>query len=400
MGSRLVEAREARGFTATRIADLISVKKQSVSQWEHGQQTPHPDHLDRLSAVLNLPKSFFFRKRSPGRERIVFYRSLSSATKSARIRAERRYSWLRDIVTYLEGFFEFPKVSFPSFALPREVTDITDDSIEIIAGECREFWALGNDPVPDITLLLENSGGICSRMAFEADTLDSFSEWALNESRPFFVLGSDKGNAFRSRMDAAHELGHIILHRHISKADFQSSAKFKRVEQQAFRFASAFLLPAEQFCSEIWAPTLDAFLALKPRWKVAVAAMLMRSQQLGIVEGEYARRLWMTLGRYGWKRKEPLDDEEAVERPRLLRRSIEMLLTDGNLSAAQILAYLRLSPLDIEEIANLTQGTLSQERAQVIKLPKFIGREPVQEFDLDDRSNVIPFGRNQRPIID
>lgn len=57
-------------------------------------------------------------------------------------------------------------------------------------------------------------------------------------------ISFDKDNYFRSRFDAAHELGHVVLHRYINKLD---SICFKPIEEQAHRFASYFIFQKKLF---------------------------------------------------------------------------------------------------------------------------------------------------------
>lgn len=98
-------------------------------------------------------------------------------------------------------------------------------------------------------------------------------------------------------MDAAHELGHLVLHRHLPLKALNSAADFKEIERQAFYFAGAFLMPAESFATEVWTPSLNTLVALKNRWKTSVGAMLMRCSSLGMVSEEAERRLWEALQR-------------------------------------------------------------------------------------------------------
>ena len=74
--------------------------------------------------------------------------------------------------------------------------------------------------------------------------------------RPLILLSADKDSGYRSRFDLAHEIGHLVLHRHIQRTT--DSARHKLMEQQAHHFAGEFLLPAETFASEVLVPpTLD-----------------------------------------------------------------------------------------------------------------------------------------------
>src|SRR6185295_3695781 len=109
-----------------------------------------------------------------------------------------------------------------------------------------------NGAISNVTWLLENNGAIITRTCLEANTLDAFSEWQTPEGTPYFILGADKNVAVRSRFDIAHELGHIILHRNVEAVCIARQADHKLLEQQANRFAGAFLLPEHSFMSDFF----------------------------------------------------------------------------------------------------------------------------------------------------
>src|SRR5579872_5997312 len=314
IGARLIQAREARGLSAISLADLIGVRSANISNYESGKQSPSPEVMSRIVEILKQPLPFFMRPVRSG-EIEPWWRAMSSATKSARARALARHVWLLEIADYLLEYVDFPIANLPDFDLPTDVQNITNNDIEDIATECRRFWRLGAGPIADIVLLLENNGVIVSRGELGAENLDAYSHWPTNSEHPFIFLGSDKASAVRSRHDASHELGHLILHRHIDVKAIRNPALFKLIEEQAHRFAAAFNLPAQGFANQLWAPTLDAFMALKPHWKVAMSAMIMRCEQLGILSSEQVRRSWINMSRRGWRRQEPLDERLAPEQP-------------------------------------------------------------------------------------
>ena len=98
-------------------------------------------------------------------------------------------------------------------------------------------------------------------------------------------MSADRDNGFRSRFDLAHELGHLILHKHILRATERD--QYKLMEAQAHQFAGAFLLPLETFANEIRTPVLlDSLLLDKQRWGVSVAAIIMRLVALGMIDEE------------------------------------------------------------------------------------------------------------------
>lgn len=363
IGARLKEGREARGISAVTLAELVDVSRQAISQYENDLQTPRPEIMDKICQVLNLPPHFFWR--SMDKEEVfhkIFYRSMRSSTKMARERAECKYNWLRDIADYLRKFIEFPQVNFPDFKLSSNPHMISSNDIEEIALATRRHWKLGDGPISNIVLLLENNGVIVTRGELVADTLDAFSEWyeLCSQNTPYVFLGKDKDSAVRSRYDASHELGHLILHRSIDKSYLTRPAEFNLIEEQAHRFAGAFLLPSSTFAKEFSVPTLDTFRALKSKWRVSIATMISRSQELGLISSEGARRLWINLTRRGWRTREPLDDTLPTENPQLLSRGFQLLVDNKIQTRDEIMVALPYSLRDIEELACLTTNFLDE----------------------------------------
>ncbi len=370
IGERLVQAREARGLTAVSLAELIGVSSANISNCERNRQSPSPEVMERIAEALKLPVAFFLKPVPTHASESVWWRAMSAATKGARARASARHSWLREIVGYLSEYVDFPAVNLPDFSPPSDVSQITTDMIEDIASECRDYWKVGSGPIADIVLLLENNGVIASRGELAAETLDAYSQWPADFEHPFVFMGSDKASSVRSRHDASHELGHLILHRNVDAETIRNPGLFKVIEGQAHRFAAAFNLPAKSFADQLWAPTLDAFLALKPHWKVAVAAMILRCGQLGIITDEQERRLWINMSRRGWRKLEPLDEKLPPEQPRLLKRSFELLINEGLKTPEQIVTDLALGAADIEALACLDRGYLAGENQDSIAMPR------------------------------
>ncbi|MEL6064961.1 MULTISPECIES: helix-turn-helix domain-containing protein [unclassified Methylobacterium] len=375
-GDRLAEARQARGLTGVALAEVIGVTPQSVSQYEKGKQTPRADVLEAISTRLNVPLSYFMRSSAVLDDAPIFWRCRATASSVARQRAEIRLRWVRDILGYLAGFLDFPGVDLPKLDVPRDFREIDTDYLESAATELRTQWGIGSGPMPDLLLEIENHGIVVSRINMGAEKQDGFSQLSRSGGIPFIVLGRDKASAVRQRFDAAHELAHILLHKNIENKRLNTAADNKILEDQAHRFANALLLPADQFVAELWAPTLDAMMALKDRWKVSVGAMIKRCEALELLDREQAQRLWINYNRRGWRKEEPLDGKIEKERPRLLRRSVELLLSEKVQSVSQVTDGVRLNPRDIEELCDLDPGLLSNELADAKAMPRLKGEEP------------------------
>lgn len=176
------------------------------------------------------------------------------------------------------------------------------EEVERLAERVREAWGLGLGPISDVVALLERHGVLPVEVEGHSERLDAFSTWA--DHRPLVFLAMGKGSASRRRFDAAHELGHLLMHVDVSPGDIA-------LERQADAFASAFLLPRAAFAAEC-PPRLQE---LKRRWKVSLAAMVRRAYDLGIYSEATYRRGYMQLNQRGWRESEPAADPRGRHAP-------------------------------------------------------------------------------------
>lgn len=391
-GGRLIEAREARSMTGVALADLIGVTRTAVTQYEKGVQTPRPEVMERIVAVTNLPYDFFTREPEPSSVGVTHYRSLAAATKTARRRAERRHVWLRHIVAWLTKMVELPQLDFPDFAPPADPGMIDNERIERAAEAGRRHWGMSDGPIPNVAWLLENRGAVVSLSDFGSEDLDAFSESGRKDFEPFVSLSADKTIAARANFTAAHELGHLLLHRNIPENVANRAAEHKMMEDQANRFADAFLLPASTFTAQVRHPSLERFRALKGTWRVSIGAMIMRSKSLSLIDDDHYRRLWIGYSKRGWKHGEPLDDELSNNGPRVLRRAFELIVKERIVSREHIRASLPYASSDIESLCGLEPGYLSDTYgANMVRLP---ARSPVAPTTTSP-GDILPFNRRR-----
>jgi Zn-dependent peptidase ImmA (M78 family)/DNA-binding XRE family transcriptional regulator len=388
---RLTEAREARAMTALSLADIVGVTSAAMSQYENGHQTPSPEVLRRISVALNVPVHRFTMPVQAREYGTFNFRCMASATKRARQRALRRYEWLRELCEYIQRSIKFKPVNLPEVDTPNDPAKLSVDRIEEIAIETREFYRLGGGPIGNMTELLENNGVIVSMFDLEAETLDAFSEWGESQPRPFIVLSSSKLSAVRSRFDAAHELAHLLLHRRVPRSAANQNDCFNLMEDQAHRFASAFLLPANEFCEALYAPSLEAMRTMKQRWRVSISAMIMRATDLRLIGDDNRKKLFANMARRKWRTHEPYDDELAVERPTYLRRCIEVLLERGMIGPLDMTAQTGIPLSDVEQLTGLPAGRLEKTIGGV----EIIGDDDSAPNDDIGQPHVIPFRRAQ-----
>lgn len=386
-GERLREAREARAMSMTTLADLVGLARQSISAYEHGELTPQSENLHRIASVLNMPVLFFVQPARLGDDRPVFFRSLAGATKSARLAAERRLAWIGDIVERMSAFVDFPALDFPAL-VDRKDAVLDSRVIEDVAIELRREWDLGDQPIHDTVTLIEQHGGIVTRSEAESASIDAFSSQLTTGRRPGVFLGNEKGSAVRSRFDACHEIGHMVMHQGVSRTQVASTSTLKALEAEANAFASAFLLPASSFAEDLYAPTLDGMRVLKPKWKASIAAMVHRASDLRIISDAQAHRLWINRSARKWNRVEPGDDVMPFEEPSLLRQAFALVVENHIQSASQLLDSLPFSRDDVRKLASLPDDFLGPD-IPVLRLRD--QRSPLARPE--GSGTVIPFDR-------
>jgi Zn-dependent peptidase ImmA (M78 family) len=367
---RLREAREARGIgKQVQLADLINCNSSAISRWEDesATATPEPATLKKLAEVLNVRVSYFLRPQFDQGGHVVFFRSYAAALKRERARKRARLRWLQEISVVLQHYFDFPKVDIPARSASGQWIDLTTNAIEQIAEELRRHWKLGDGPVANVVQLLERVGFVVGIDRVESNKLDGAFNWSPVDNRPYILLAADKNSFLRSQMDAAHEMAHAILHHSVSAAEEERHHDL--LEEQAFRLASAFLLPASSFPLEVTVPNLSALLALSERWKVSVKAMIKRLQDLEIISGMEATQLYKIYSAKGWNKGEPYD-RPLRDRPALLGDSIKMLVESGKRTKADLLANeFVFSSKDVERLSGLPEGWFDKRTAQILEFP-------------------------------
>ncbi|HET9343582.1 MAG TPA: XRE family transcriptional regulator [Candidatus Eremiobacteraceae bacterium] len=334
--ARLREAREGRSLSLEELAGKLGVQRQVVYKYEHGRVKPSPLAVARFCAALNVPVDFFSRSAPEPEPSPVFFRHFRSKTNKKQLAAvTRQLAWVRDFVTVLEQYVVLPEVSIPDFHPPSDPRQITETEIEDSATALRGHWGFRDGVIRDVVKLVENNGCIVVAELVKANAIDAFSLWS-KRGRPIVVVGCREVSGVHRRFDVAHELGHLLMHRNIDKRFLQLNPDtHKLVEDQAFRFARAFLMPAASFRKSLTYVSLDSLLLLKQHWHLSVGAMLKRAVDLEMIDASAESGFWAKRNRRKWRDSEPFDDMIPPEEPRLLGNAIRALKADDpeNLNA-------------------------------------------------------------------
>ena len=357
---RLTKARKAKRLTQQGLADKLDLTRQSISAFELGIRHPDGATLFKIANVLEQPISYFGNTMPDGFGIIstCFFRAFGPDTKLRNEQCKVLGEWISSITNYFSKKVNFPSLHLPNFSSNSITNFYTDTDIDDIATKVRREWGLGDGPISNLVALLESKGIFIAQLPiFDDDQVNAFSFWS--GPIPFIILGGDQKSATRRRFDVAHELGHLILHHGIDYSELENKEILNRIESEANKFASAFLLPFNTFPNEVLSTRLDSFVELKRRWKTSISAQIYRCKTLGIFSELQFLNLYKQLSARKWRTKEPLDDEIPFENPSLLRKAIELLINNHIIQKHEIINQINLDSSLIEKICRLPTNWLA-----------------------------------------
>jgi Zn-dependent peptidase ImmA (M78 family)/DNA-binding XRE family transcriptional regulator len=286
--SRLTIARQRAGLTKKELAARIGVDPRAVSGFEAGQYLPNEANIRRIAFALSFPEQFF---KADDLELIetegVSFRSMNKMTARQRDAAVAAGSIAFVLNDWIDQEFDLPEVDIP---------DYIGASPEAAAQSLRQHWGLGERPIKNMVHLLESKGIRVFSLAENCIEVDAYSVW--RGVRPFVFSNTVKSGE-RRRFDAAHELAHLVLHRH-------GSPNGTEAEKEAHAFAGAFLMPtASMKAVGRITPTLGYIFELKKKWSVSAASLIVRLHGLGLLTYYHYNRMYVEISRSGFRTNEP-----------------------------------------------------------------------------------------------
>lgn len=317
--ARLALARRMAALPRTRLGKKVGVTPAAITQFEKGQTKPTLPVLHKLAEVLDVPAEFF-RAGNPVPNLPAagaHFRSLRSTTALERERSLSFGELALAVFAAVELHVELPAMTLPELDISADSPeDLDRAAIESLARQARRLLNLGAGPVPHVVRLLEARGVAVIRLDGASAKVDAFCH--QQGYRPLVLLSTGKQDKARSRFDAAHELGHLLMHHDVDPGS-------RLVEQQAHIFAAEFLTPAAQIIDDL-PERLDwtAFQQLKRRWGISLKALVMRAHTLGRLNSHTYQRGMRQLSAWGLPEPGSLGPPEV---PVLLPRAAELLGT-------------------------------------------------------------------------
>jgi Zn-dependent peptidase ImmA (M78 family)/DNA-binding transcriptional regulator YiaG len=279
--------RRRLGLSKIEFAAAISVDRKTLHRFEIGEYELNTLAIKKLIALSGYPETFFKKgtPEFPGADGVSF-RSLRALTARPRDAALAASAISFELDDWIHVRFDLPSHDLPQLDgyTPCEA-----------AAALRAHWAVGNRPITNMVNILEAHGVRVFSLAEETSYLDAYSFW--RNDKPYVFLNTRK-TAEHSRFDAAHELAHLVLHRH-------GGSRHRSAEDEANSFASEFLMPSADLVANVpFVRSIDDLIKAKVRWGVSVAALNYALHRIGIISDWKYRGFYIELNRLG-RDKEP-----------------------------------------------------------------------------------------------
>lgn len=329
--NRLVLARRRRALTKKGLSELSGISLSSISKVENGGHLPSAEMITSFASALNFPEGFFYGKDiDTPTELNASFRSFSRMTSG-----QRDAALAAGGIAYFFSDWVASRFNLPEIAIP----DCSGMEPEVAADAVRAMWDLGYGPIKNMIHLLESKGVRVFSLSEETCQVNAFSCWRGGVS-PYVFLNTMKSSE-SSRFDAAHELGHLVLHRH-------GENKGKPVENEANAFASAFLMPKKGMLGTSYGcRTVSDILARKKSWNVSAMAFTYRLNHIGLISEYTYKGLCIELSVMGARKSEP--DSAPKETSQILQKVLGFLREKG-VSVNSIASDISVSGNDLNQI--------------------------------------------------
>lgn len=354
-GDLLRLARQLRGYTQKKSAEDLGIAQTVLSRLENGLIEPDDELTAHAAQVFEVPVEFFSITDTVYGPPVSVHAMLrGKADVSARdidmITAELNVR-LMHLRVFLENVDFNAVLSVPKLDIERY------ESPEKVAAVVRAHWKLPRGPIKNLTRIMEQSGIIVADSDFHGAGVSGVT-FAV-PGRPPIVLINRDHPADRLRFTLAHELGHLVMHQFPTP----------EMEDEANRFASAFLLPPEEMKEAFSGRriTLELLASMKKEWKVSMQSLLMSAQAQKAISDNQARYLWQQISVRGWRTKEPASLDSPHDSPTVLPTIIKAHLDDLGFKPNEVLRMSRVFQKDfVSMYGDWNSGGPTRPRLRIV----------------------------------
>ena len=362
IGINLRRLRKLNNYSQQELAEKAGISRVAYRNIETGDSEPRSSNLNALAEALGI--SVFDLTEQVPKLKSLRFRSHKSLT--TREQAQREQISV-EVANWLRDFNDLEKMLGEHLSYNLKPSRDRNIDPQKAAAEARKQLELTCDKcIPDICELLERAGVKILLIKSKMNKFFGLSVGEPDKGPAIAVNTVDSIPVERRIFTAAHELGHIILHRDSYVSD--QTQEDNKQEKEADSFAGYFLMPRESFINT-WQENrglhwVDSVLHTKRRFRVSYKTVLKRLIDLEMTDnGIYKhfhnsyRRRYNKILKY--KEEPGLPEKKSEEPSRLdnadfmedrLNRLVRDALDEDLIGVSRAAEILKIS---IAEMRNL-----------------------------------------------
>lgn len=352
ISEKIKSLRQSKNYSLQQLADLSGLSKPAIQQYEDGTIKPSSKALQAIASALEVGVFFFFSTLQKELQLKDFrYRELVNQDGERKIIYD-------SILPYAQNYIELEDILNERIVCDDPVDDVIVNDFEDVekaAKKLRKKWKLGEQPIDDVTSLLESKGfkiltvnrptgspGLCGSLKDDKGTI------------PFIIINDNTEHLkeiCRRRFTIVHELAHCILR-------FGAEVDKKLEEQLCNRFAAAFLLPDEVLISIIGKDrtiiSLVELKQIKEKYGVSIQSIIYNSHSARLISNETKER-WLET--YNVWRDDPANKfgeySKSNEQPKRFSTLLIKALAEQRITEEKAA---ELTGLHLDEVVKLYTG--------------------------------------------
>ena len=236
-------ARLYRGLSAKAVSEATGIPAVRMTRIEQGTSQPRSEEHFRLLKLYG-PSGSHIDKAFPAQDMDIpaFFRKKSTVRKRQKDSVLVKFQYIERLIAGVALDVDFHPYTVPDIGVS-DLGQLCNQNIRAIALSVRDSVAARDQPIKCVHRTLEDMGVFTASIhTYEPIDIDGVTSYSDRLERGL-VLYNRSTPLSRVQFSLAHELGHLVLHRHLPYAAYED--EYSRMEKQAHLFASYFLLPDE-----------------------------------------------------------------------------------------------------------------------------------------------------------
>jgi Zn-dependent peptidase ImmA (M78 family)/transcriptional regulator with XRE-family HTH domain len=332
IGENITIARESVGITQKKLSEAIpGLDQGNLSRMEKGLLPVSDEMVKKIAGYLDFPSSFFYKTVIQSHQSSMFYRKRTAMP-------QKQLSILESTIAIFNMAIDelLESVDIPEFKIPHiETRD--DLSPGDIAFGLRNHLSLPRGPIENLIGLLEKNGIIIIFLDFDFEKFDGVTKFTDKSIPVIYINANMPGD--RKRFTIAHEFGHLVMHLRTDRVCV--SMDEDRIEDEANRFASEFMLPYVECKRDFQNFKYQNLPSYKYYWKMSKASIIRRANQIGCISDRTYQYFFQLLGRSGERKMER--EVINIDSPSLLSKMTKIHLNELEYSMEELSDILGIS---------------------------------------------------------